>query len=333
MNQSRAADLVRTESRPTRLHQRRAMAIPPSLWIGLRLGVAGAVLMLLLRSLGSAPFLTALQHTTVAAVAIALATTLLTTLCCVWRWTWIARRLGLRLDLRSALPAYYRSQFLNVTLPGGVLGDVHRAVRHGGQVEALARATRAVAWERVVGQVALVALTTTVVVTVPSVLQGGAAVLAVVVLALGAGVALALVGLRRGRPSVGGRLSRTVVADVRRIVTGGFWLPITLSTVAAAGHLLVLFVAMRTAGVDVPLVPALPLLLTVLLASSLPTNLAGWGPREGMAAWVFAAAGPGAAEGVTVAAVYGVLALAAALPGALILLLDAVPRRIGVGSA
>ena len=31
----------------------------------------------------------------------------------------------------DAVAAYYRSQFLNVTLPGGVVGDVHRAVRHG----------------------------------------------------------------------------------------------------------------------------------------------------------------------------------------------------------
>ena len=30
-----------------------------------------------------------------------------------------------------AVAAYYRSQFLNTTLPGGVLGDVHRGVRHG----------------------------------------------------------------------------------------------------------------------------------------------------------------------------------------------------------
>ena len=70
----------------------------------------------------------------------------------------------------------------------------------------------------------------------------------------------------------------------------------------------------------------------MLVASSLPTNIAGWGPREGVAAWVFAAAGLGAAEGVTVAAVYGILTLVAASPGALVLTLDVLPRRIGVGS-
>jgi len=305
----------------------------PSVWSLLRIGVAAAVLLLLVQRFGADPFLRALRHTTTAAIAIAMATALVTTLCCVWRWTWIARRMGLELDFRSALPAYYRSQFLNVTLPGGVLGDVHRAVRHGGQVEALARATRAVAWERMVGQLALVALAVTVVLTVPSVVRGAAAELAAVLLAVTTVAALALCALGWGGSRVGRRLARTVVADARQIVTDGFWLPLALSTVAASGHVLVLFVATRAAGVDVPLLPALPLLLTVLLASSLPTNLAGWGPREGMAAWVFGAAGLGAAQGVTVSAVYGVLALAAALPGALVLLVDAIPRRIGVRSA
>jgi hypothetical protein len=51
----------------------------------------------------------------------------------------------------------------------------------------------------------------------------------------------------------------------------------------------------------------------------LPTNIAGWGPREGAAAWVFAMAGLGAAEGVATAVVYGVMALVATLPGAVLL--------------
>ena len=47
----------------------------------------------------------------------------------------------------------------------------------------------------------------------------------------------------------------------------------------------------------------------VLVAAALPTNIAGWGPREGAAAWVFALVGLGAATGTSVATAYGVLAL------------------------
>ncbi len=59
-----------------------------------------------------------------------------------------------------------------------------------------------------------------------------------------------------------------------------------------------------------------------LLAMSLPLNVAGWGPREGAAAWTFAAVGLGAAQGVSTAVVYGVLSLVANLPGLAVLLLD-----------
>ena len=56
------------------------------------------------------------------------------------------------------------------------------------------------------------------------------------------------------------------------------------------------------------------------MVAAIPFNVAGWGPREGAAAWAFAAAGLGAAAGATVAVAYGVLALVATLPGAALLL-------------
>ena len=59
--------------------------------------------------------------------------------------------------------------------------------------------------------------------------------------------------------------------------------------------------------------------LVVLAGSAVPVNVAGWGPREGVAAWAFAAAGLGASAGVTAAAAYGALVLLAALPGAAVM--------------
>ena len=99
------------------------------------------------------------------------------------------------------------------------------------------------------------------------------------------------------------------------------------SAVAVAGHVAVFLVAARTAGVDRVAGELLPLALLVLLAAAVPLNVAGWGPREGVAAWAFAAAGLGAAQGATVAVVYGVLALVATLPGAVLLLAGWQPPR------
>ena len=61
-----------------------------------------------------------------------------------------------------------------------------------------------------------------------------------------------------------------------------------------------------------------PLALLVLLGAALP-NIGGWGPREGVTAWAFAAAGLGASQGVATAVVYGVMVFAASLPGAAVL--------------
>jgi len=61
------------------------------------------------------------------------------------------------------------------------------------------------------------------------------------------------------------------------------------------------------------------LTLLALVAMAVPANIAGFGPREGVAAWAFGAAGLSAAEGVATAMVYGALVLVASLPGAAVL--------------
>ena len=85
-------------------------------------------------------------------------------------------------------------------------------------------------------------------------------------------------------------------------------------------------IAARTAGVTAPLSRLLPLALLALMAMVLP-NVAGWGPREGVTAWVFGAAGLGAAQGVSTAVVFGVMVFVASLPGAVFLVVPWLRRR------
>jgi hypothetical protein len=87
-----------------------------------------------------------------------------------------------------------------------------------------------------------------------------------------------------------------------------------------AGHTAVFLIAVESTGVSVSTQRMLPVVLVVLLAAAVPTNVAGWGPREGAAAWAFGTVGLTAGQGVTAAVLYGVLALAATLPGMVLLL-------------
>jgi uncharacterized membrane protein YbhN (UPF0104 family) len=137
-----------------------------------------------------------------------------------------------------------------------------------------------------------------------------------------------------GRVRVNGGRSRwtrvrdAVAADVRNGVLRRNALPavVLASALVLVGHTATFFVAARTAGVNAPLSRLLPLALIAMLAMVLP-SIGGWGPREGATAWAFAAAGLGADRGAATAVAYGVLVLAASLPGALVLVVGWLPRR------
>ncbi|MGY4652894.1 lysylphosphatidylglycerol synthase transmembrane domain-containing protein [Mycobacterium sp. URHB0021] len=289
-----------------------------------------AILAVLVWRVGAGPFVDGLRLTTAWALAAAVAITSLTTVCCAWRWSLVAGGLGVDVSLRTAVSAYYRSQFLNSTLPGGVLGDVHRGVLHGRAVGDLGRGLRSVAWERVSGQAVQVLLTVAVVLLLP--LPGASLRLVVVwMVAAIAGIVLVVV-LLQGRPGhLPTRIARAVTSDLRgSVLSRRAWPGIVLtSVVAVMGHIAVFVVAVQVSGTELPAGRLLPLAMIVLLASAVPANIAGWGPREGAAAWVFGAVGLSAAQGVTVAVVYGVLALVAALPGAVMLVAGRARRRDG----
>ena len=134
----------------------------------LRLAAGVTVLWFLVRLVGAAPFEDGLRAVTWPAVVAAATLTVLTTVCSAWRWRVAARALGIGISLPGAIGAYYRSLFLNSVLPGGVLGDVHRAVTHGRRAGNAARGVRAVAWERLCGQVIQAVVTAVVLLTLPS---------------------------------------------------------------------------------------------------------------------------------------------------------------------
>jgi uncharacterized membrane protein YbhN (UPF0104 family) len=265
-----------------------------------RVAATGTLAVLVWR-LGTGPFLDGLRAVDGGALAAASGLAVLTTVCCAWRWRIVARGLGVDLPLGTAVAAYYRSLFLNVTLPGGVVGDVHRGISHGRDTSDVGRGLRAVVWERSAGQVVQVVLTVVVLLVLPSPVRAIVPLVALALLTAAAGVALAM----RVRPGP---------------LAGRGWPAVALaSALVVAGHAVTFMIAARTAGVTAPPSRMLPLALLVLLAGVLP-NVGGWGPREGVTAWVFAAAGLGASLGVATAVVYGVMVFVATLPGAAVLL-------------
>jgi glycosyltransferase 2 family protein len=289
--------------------------------------VAAAVLAVVIVRLGTGPFIAGLEAVDGRALLAGAGIVLVATVCGAWRWTMVARGLGLRLSLPSAVAAYYRALFLNLTLPSGVAGDVHRGVRHGRDVDDVGRALRAVVWERTAGQVVQVVLTIAVLLAFPSPVRPFMPFAAAALVA----VAVALVLLVRGRPARGrsrwARVRNAAVSDVREGVLHRNALPAVVvgSAVAVVCYAVTFLVAARAAGVTAPISRLLPLALLAILAMVLP-SVAGWGPREGVTAWVFSAAGIGGSRGAATAVAYGVIVLVAFLPGAVVLVAGWLPR-------
>lgn len=307
------------------------------IWTRVRPVAGAGILAFLLWRLGTGPFVAGLRALNGWALASALSIGALTTVCCAWRWSLVARGLGVALPLRSAVAHCYRSVFLNATLPGGILGDVHRAVQHGRDAGDVGRGIRAVVWERTAGQVVQAAIALVVLASFPSPVRAYMPE----VLAVAAAVGLATLALARILPPRGAAaatprrgLSRWMRAlhasreDIRdALLAHRNWPGILLaSTVVVCGHLATFVIAAHTAGATASIFRLLPLTLLALLAMGLPLNVGGWGPREGVAAWAFGAAGLTATQGLTTAVVYGALVLVSSLPGACVLLVPRVNR-------
>ncbi|MGZ8804989.1 MAG: lysylphosphatidylglycerol synthase transmembrane domain-containing protein [Microbacterium sp.] len=293
-----------------------------------RAAVGIGILVAIIVQVGAEPFVRGLAALTLEAVAVAFALGAAATVAAAARWRLISRRLGLSLGWGQAIAAYYRSQFLNTVLPGGVVGDVHRAVTHGRGTSRLAQASRAVAAERAVGQAVQLVLAAVVVVSLG--LWDYAPGVGIVVLALAVGCVCVIIAARvssRARAAI-----RREMAILRVAVgSSGTVVAVTAASVAVVACLVATFVVACVAvGVDAPLGRLIALGVIVILAGSIPLSIGGWGPREGVAAWAFALAGLGATTGIAVSTAYGVLAMIAVTPGAAVLAVSSLDRRRSV---
>ena len=285
-----------------------------------RIGAGAMLIVAVVATVGARPFIHGLTSVSPVPVIAAVLLTGVATASAAWRWRVVAAGLGLELSWRGAFAAYYRSQFLNSVLPGGVVGDIHRAYRHGRRAGDIALAARAVVTERVAGQLVQFALTAVVLASLGLTSQfhglawiigGGALIIA---------IAVAIVAIApRGREFL-----RRELRMLRRLFRepGRSAQIVASSIVVVVSHTMVFVVACLATGVHASLAELVALALVVLSAAALPVNVGGWGPREGAAASAFAVVGLGAGAGVAASTAFGLLATIALLPGAAVLLAD-----------
>ncbi len=250
-----------------------------------------------------------LRDVSFAWLAVALVALTASTFSMARRWQITAQALGLDLPYRSALREYYVALLGNAVLPGGVVGDVGRAIRlrHNGD---LSRAAQSVLAERLIGQAAMVLILTSAL-TIVLILPGGIEWPAYSVLSLTVTLALGL-GL------VGTTLVLRRTRDFTRMCLHLLAQPIiTLHALGAACALIVaLYACARATGTVMPFEAVFTILPLVFCAMLVPLSIAGWGWREGAAAALFPLFGATPEAGIAMGLCYGALMIVAALPGA-----------------
>ncbi len=243
------------------------------------------------------------------------------TLLSAWRWRYTAGRLGLILPFRKAVREYYLAMFINQVCPGGIVGDLTRALRHARTTET-GPAIRAVILERLSGQMVMICVALAALIALPDDTLGtvpfGWTFLFVITLV----TVVVMTVVRRHMPD-NVTLFDKVLRDIRVAVLSRKALPVQVvsSCAIVATYLAVFVVSAQAITSDTPLAILVPLIPIVLLAMLVPISIAGWGVREGVAAVLWATVGLPAVEGAAISAAYGLVILISSLPGAGVLII------------
>ena len=294
----------------------------PRLRLATRLVVGVGVLSAVIAQVGTGPLIHGLLSLNGPTIGSALVLAAVATAAAAWRWRLIATRLGVELRWSTAFGMYYQSQFLNTVLPGGIVGDIRRAVTRGQSAENVKQTARSVAIERSAGQVVQLALALAVLAWLGAEFEG----YLVGALAVGLGV-IVIALLVTTVMSMRGR--RALLHEARQLRAGLGSARVSVqvaiaSVIVIACHVATFAIATAAVGETVPPGRMLTLAFVVLLGASIPLNIGGWGPREGIAGGAFALAGFGAAAGVAASTLFGALVIISVAPGAIVTVVSTV---------
>lgn len=224
------------------------------------------------------------------------------------RWQIVAGKVDIDISYPHAVVEYYIAQLLNIVLPGGVVGDVARAVRlrHAGDI---LRASQSVAADRIVGQAAMFATLGAGLVVALLVPGGiGWSAIAWVGIAVGVFVVGIVLFLSRHDGAMGQFLALTLrlLQDFRLLA---------LLMVITALLIFSLYACARATGTVIPPAGWVTLIPLILSAMMIPLSVGGWGWREGAAAALFPLIGADPSAGIAMGITYGAMMMIAALPG------------------
>lgn len=241
------------------------------------------------------------------------------------RWTFILRKIGVRLRLGPALHILFIGLFFSQVLPSTVGGDAVRTWRLYKAGVAFGASFRSVVLDRVVGFTGLILLVVLGLPFVSSATTDPAALWSLLAIVCSAATGLALLlsldkipfsWLRRGPLGTLGDMAM----DARNLffAPGAVAFGVGLSLLVHFGSAMIVFVLALGMEIEIGVLECVILVPPVILISVLPISMAGWGVREGAMITALGFSGIIPADALVLSLAFGLVTFVAAIPGGIL---------------
>jgi hypothetical protein len=253
------------------------------------------------------------------------------------RWTAVLDAIGAPLAFLTALRLFFIGIFFNQALPSSVGGDAVRIYVAHREGLTLRGAVNGVMLERAATVVALVLVVAAMQPQFQARVDDEAGrllvpALALLALALAGGLAFLMFLDRLPLSLQRWRLVRGIgylAGDTRRVFLAPGPMAKTVAW-AAIGHVNIsfaVFVLARSLDIETTLIDCLALVPLVILVTTLPISIAGWGVREGAMVVAFGLIGVAGESAVVLSVMMGIMAIVGSLPGGVLWLLSGESRK------
>ncbi len=302
------------------------------LGLALRLAVTLGILWLIFRNIDLTGVLAVIRAAHWPALALALLMQLLSTWLAGFRWYLVMRELDFGFSSGFYVRSYFKGAFFNQGLPTSIGGDAMRVLDVAGSGFRKRDAFKGVFIDRILGLLGLLLLNLMANALLPDLLPAGIFWIINALVLGGVGGFLMLVflhrlhGLGRWRPFAYlldiSRKLHQVLRGPRRLLR-----QIGLSLAIHALSILNIFLVGRAVGLDYDIVTFAVIAPPVFLLTLVPVSLAGWGVREGAMIGLFTLLGADKTVVLSMSILYGIILVAASLPGLVITLRGRLHRR------
>jgi glycosyltransferase 2 family protein len=252
------------------------------------------------------------------------------------RWQAVIAAQGHRVDSLTTFRIYYVGLFFTTCTPGGIVGDIVRAWQINKSGLTLSAAVSSLVLDRLIVITSLVLASLQAIRLMPPEIKAHLPfgfVMAFVLLAL-FGAVRALLSLQRLPIALRDHFLIAKMLAFSKVTRDIFLSPLSLlrifflALLSQAITCVAIYVLGQAIDINVSLLDFLILTPPVLLITSLPISIGGWGVREGAMVYALSLAGAVPGRALLLSVLVGIVGICVSLPGGVLWMLDRSTNRL-----